>query len=168
MRHSTSTAGTEKELARVGDRGREQWGPPPLLGGATRQSTDPGLPKEEPDGMEADRAALRAQSLGDVDHTEALFVTEAKNRLPERLGDGAVLATVGNVPEERRKLVPTELGGQDLEGVGRVVEPSGCLGGGTPLEEVGAEGLVAALEGVTGLAEEVSRVAHIGSCISQQ
>jgi hypothetical protein len=118
--------------------------------------------------VEADGTALRAQSLGDVDHAEALFVAEAEDRLPERLSDGAVLATVGNVAEERGDLTLTELRGEDLHGVDRVVETPGRLGGRTSLEEVGAEGFVAALKGMVGLAEELPGVAHAGSCISQQ
>jgi hypothetical protein len=139
-----------------------------LLGGASGQPPDPGLPQEEPDGVEADGTTLRAQPLGDVDHAEALFVTEAEDHLPEGLGDGAILAAVGNVAEERRELILAELRGQDLEGVNGVVETAGRLGRRTTLEEVGAEGLVAALERVARFAEELSGVAHGGSCISQQ
>ena len=115
----------EAKLTHIGDRRGEQRGSPPLLGGASRQPSDPGLPKEKPDGVEADGTALRPQPLRDVDHAETLFVTETKDGLPERLGDRAVLATVGNVPEERGELTLTELRGHDLEGVGRVVEAVG-------------------------------------------
>jgi len=118
----------ETELADVGDRWREQRRSPPLLGGASRQPPDPRLPKEEPDGVEADGPPLRTQPVGDVDHAETLFVTESKDRLPERLRDRAVLAAVRNIAEERRELVLTELRGQDLEGMSGVVEASGGLG----------------------------------------
>ncbi len=95
-------------------------------------------------------------------------MTEAKDRLSEWLGDRAVFAAVRNVAEERRELILAELRGQNFHGVNGVVETAGRLGRGTALEEVGAEGLVAALERMAGFAEELPGVAHAGSCISQQ
>jgi len=53
-------------------------------------------------------------------------------------------------------------GGDDEEGTGGVVEAPRGLGEGLAFEEVGAQGLVAALEGVGGPAEEAPRVGHEG------
>jgi hypothetical protein len=112
-----------------------------------------------PDGREADLLALDGECSGDVGDAEPLSA-QGEDGVVEGSGHGVILAAVGDVPEERGKEAVSESGGEDEEGTRSVAEPTGGLGEGDPLEEVGSEGLVASLERVGGLAEEARGVGH--------
>ncbi|MHB1887235.1 MAG: hypothetical protein ACYCVV_20025 [Acidimicrobiales bacterium] len=156
--------GGEVEFLHVGHRGAEEGRTgagtdAPLLGSPSGEAGLSLLLEDVPNGGEADRLALGGEGPGDVGDAEPL-ATEGEDRLAQRGGYGSVLASAGDVAEEGGKLTATEAGGDDLEGARSVAEPSGGLGEGELLVEEGTQGLVAALEGVGGTAEEPLRVEH--------
>jgi hypothetical protein len=145
----------EVELCDVGRLGAEGTGPgEAFFVRSAWESGEAFLGKESRDGDGADGMSLLGERPADVLDGEVLFA-EGDDMLPEVFVGAVGLLLACGRQEERACGVVAELVDEASEAAWGVAQACGGRGGGESLDKGSAEGLVRAMGGVRGLAEEV-------------
>ena len=158
-------AGSEVELALVGDGRRERggrWGFAAQAGGAAGELGQAGVAEHAADGAGADRDFLVVGEVGcDLGGGPVAFGAQGEDELVA-LGAGVGLVAAAGVGQKEGRMGIAEKGGAEVaQRAGGVAEAHGGLPEGGLIDKEGAQGLVAAMVGVGGIEEKAPGLIHI-------